>query len=114
MGGFRFERRSLVSDRRDWRAAARREHRLEAAGFALEVTPAGKRFWREPETGRRVSGDHAAELVRKSEEQRLLDEGWEPVEVEGETYWRRPGSGRLYPREAAYDLLVRRREDGRA
>ena len=103
-----------MSDWRDWRAGARREHRLEAAGFALEVTPAGKRFWREPETGRRLSGDHAAELVRKKEEQRLLEEGWEPAEVEGETYWRRPGSGRLYPREAAHDLIARRSENERA
>ena len=102
-----------MNDRRDWRAGARREHRLEAAGFDLEVTPAGKRFWREPETGRRVSGDHAAALVREREERRLREEGWEPEEVEGETYWRRPGSGRLYPREAAHDLVEHRRGGGR-
>ncbi len=84
---------------------------LEREGFTLEVTPAGKHYWREPETGRRLSPSGAAEIVRKKEVRRLGEAGWEPVEVEGETYWRKPSSGHLYPRSAAYDLLFRAAEE---
>ena len=91
---------------------AAQQRRLEREGFTLEVTPAGKHYWWEPETGRRLSPSSAAEIVRKKEARRLGEAGWEPVEVEGETYWRRPSSGRLYPRGAAYDLLLRTVEEG--
>ena len=44
-------------------------------------------LWREPETGRRLSPPHAAELLRQKD-------------------WPRPSSGRLYPRGGAHDLLL--------
>jgi hypothetical protein len=93
-----------VSERR---VDAVQQQRLKREGFTLEVTRAGKHYWREPETGRLLSPSHAAELLRQKEVRMLGEAGWEPVEVEGETYWRRPSSGRLYPRSAAYDLLLR-------
>jgi hypothetical protein len=83
------------------------QRRLERGGFRLEVTQAGKHLWREPDTGRRLSGDHAFELVRQKEARTLQEAGWEHVEEVGwETYWRRPESGRLYPQGAAYDVVV--------
>jgi hypothetical protein len=88
------------------RMDAVQQQRLEREGFTLEVTHAGKHYWREPETGRRLSPPHAAELLRQKETRMLGEAGWEPREVEGEMYWRRPSSGRLYPRSAAYDLLL--------
>jgi hypothetical protein len=89
------------------RVSAERQRRLEREGFTLEVTRAGKRLWREPETGDRLSGDHAFELVRQKEARTLEEAGWERAEEVGrETYWRRPESGRLYPQGAAYDVVV--------
>ncbi len=89
------------------RTSAEQQHRLEREGFRLEVTPAGRRLWREPDTGRRLSGDHAFELVRQKEARTLEEAGWEHAEEVGrETYWRRPESGRLYPQGAAYDVVV--------
>ena len=80
---------------------------IEREGFRLEVARAGKHYyWREPETGRRLSPPHAAELLRQKEVRMLGEAGWEPVEVEGERYWPRPSSGRLYPRGGAHDLLL--------
>jgi hypothetical protein len=98
-----------VSERR---VDAVQQQRLKREGFTLEVTPAGKHYWWEPETGRRLSPSSAAEIVRQKEARMLGEAGWEPVEVEGEMYWRRPSSGRLYPRSAAYDLLRRTVEEG--
>ena len=40
------------------RTSAEMARRLEQAGFELEVAPTGKRWWREPGTGRMLSGDH--------------------------------------------------------
>jgi hypothetical protein len=89
------------------RVSANQQRRLEREGFRLEVTRAGKRFWREPETGDRISGDHAFELVRQKEARTLEEAGWKRAEEVGrETYWRRPDSGRLYPQGAAYDVVV--------
>jgi ectoine hydroxylase-related dioxygenase (phytanoyl-CoA dioxygenase family) len=88
------------------RVGAQQQRRLEREGFTLEVTRAGKRFWKEPGTERRLSGDHAVELVRQKEARILEAAGWERVEeAEGETYWCRPDSGRLYPQGAAYDVV---------
>jgi hypothetical protein len=97
-----------MSERRTWR---QQQYRLERFGFQLEVTPAGKRYWHEPGTERRLSGEYAIDLVRREEERALREAGWEPVEIEGETYWRRPDSGRLYPREPAYDVIKRSEEE---
>jgi hypothetical protein len=88
------------------------QRRLARYGFELEVTPAGKRYWWDPETGQRVSPSHAAEMLRLREEEALEEAGWIRTEVEGETYWCRPDSGRLYPRGAAYDLLRTAEEEG--
>ncbi len=89
------------------RVSPEQQRRLEREGFTLEVSPAGKRLWREPGTGRCLSGDHAFELVRQKEARTLEEAGWERAEVVGrETYWRRPDSGRLYPQGAAYDVVV--------
>ena len=86
--------------------------RLEREGFMLEVTRAGKRLWREPGTGRRLSGDHARELLRQKEARTLEEAGWERAEEVGrETYWRRPDSGYLYPQGAAYDVVVGTEEE---
>ena len=85
--------------------------RLEAAGYVLEVAPTGRRCWREPGTGRVLSGDHAVELLRQEEVRSLEEAGWERVEDEAETFWRRPDTGRLYPRRAAYDV-VKQGEEG--
>ena len=94
------------------RVSAEQQRRLEREGFTLEVTPAGKRFWREPGTERRLSGDHAVELVRQKEARTLEEAGWERVdEVGRETYWRRPESGYLYPQGAAYDVVMRTQEE---
>ncbi len=94
--------RSGVTERR---VGPREQRRLEREGFRLEITPGGKRYWREPETGRRLSPNHAAEILEQKEVRTLEEAGWEVVEVEGKTYWRRPDSGHLYPRGAAYDVL---------
>jgi hypothetical protein len=94
-----------LSERRERAGEARR--RLEAAGWRREERAYGKVFWKEPASGRRLSEDHAMNLIGEMQTRRLEEAGWEPVEVEGETYWRRPDSGRLYPRGAAYDLLER-------
>ncbi len=97
------------------RVSGEQQRRLEREGFRLEVTPAGKRFWREPDTGRRLSGDHARDVVRQKEARTLEEAGWERVkEVERETYWRRPDSGHLYPQEAAYDVVLRTQEEQQA
>ena len=87
------------------RTSAEMARRLEEAGFQLEVAPTGKRWWREPETGHLVSGDHAAELLRREEERALEEAGWERAEIEGTTYWRKPDSGYLYPQNAAHDVM---------
>jgi hypothetical protein len=65
------------------RVNAEQQRRLEREGFSLEVTPAGKRLWREPETGDRLSGDHAFELVRQKEARTLEEAGWERAEEVG-------------------------------
>ncbi len=85
--------------------------RLDAAGFELEVAPTGKRWWREPGTGRLLSGDQAAELQRRGEERALEQAGWDRTDIEGETYWRRPGSGHFYPQKAAHDVMRGAEED---
>ena len=94
------------------RTSAEMIRRLEQAGFELEVAPSGKRWWREPGTGRLLSGDRAAELLCRGEERALEEAGWERVDVEGETYWRKPDSGRLYPQKAAHDVMRSREERG--
>jgi hypothetical protein len=97
------------------RVSAEQQRRLEREGFTLEVTHLGKRLWREPRTGQRLSGDHALELVRQKEARTLEEAGWERAEEVGrETYWRRPDTGHLYPREAAYDVLLRTEEEQQA
>ena len=97
------------------RVSGKQQRRLEREGFTLEVSPAGKRLWRDPGTGRRLSGDHAFELVRQKEARTLEEEGWERAEVVGrETYWRRPDSGRRYPQGAAYDVVRRTQEEPQA
>ncbi len=94
------------------RVSGEQQRRLEREGFTLEVSPAGKRLWREPGTERRLSGDHAFELVRRKEARTLEEAGWERAEEVGrETYWRRPDSGHLYPQGAAYDVVVHAREE---
>ncbi len=96
------------------RVSVERQRRLEREGFTLEVTPAGKRLWREPDTERRLSGDHAFELVRQKQARILEEAGWEHAEEVGrDTYWRRPESGRLYPQGAAYDVVVGARDEWR-
>jgi hypothetical protein len=87
------------------------ERRLRSAGYELERSGAGKRLWRHPDTGRVLPEDHAMELVRREEERRLEEAGWEPVGSGGDRYWRRPDSGYLYPRGQAYDVM--RRLEGR-
>ena len=87
------------------RTSAEMARRLEEAGFQLEVAPTGKRWWREPGTGRLVSGDRAAELLYEEEERALEEAGWERAEIEGTTYWRKPDSGHLYPQKAAHDVM---------
>ena len=95
------------------RVSTQQQRRLEREGFTLEVTHAGKRFWREPRTGRRLSADHAFAVVRQKEAHTLQQAGREHVEeVGGETYWRRPDSGHLYPQGAAYDVVVERAQEG--
>ena len=94
------------------RTSAEMARRLEAAGFRLEVAPTGKRWWREPGTGRLMSGDRAAEHLCREEERALEQAGWERVNVEGkEAYWRKPDSGHLYPQKAAHDVLMRNTEE---
>ena len=90
------------------RTSAEMARRLEEAGFQLEVAPTGKRWWREPGTGRLMSGDRAAELLSEEEERALEEAGWERVDVEGEeSYWRKPDSGCLYPQKAAHHVMKR-------
>ena len=97
------------------RVSAEQQRRLEKEGFTLEVGPAGKRIWREPGTGDRLSGDHAFGLLRRKEARTLEEEGWERAEVVGrEAYWRRPDSGHLYPQGAAYDVVLRTQEEHQA
>ena len=93
------------------RTSEETKQRLEEAGYVLEVAPTGRRCWREPGTGQLLSGDHAAELLRREEVQTIEEAGWERVEFEAETYWRRPDSGRLYPRGPAYDVATRGQEE---
>ena len=87
------------------RASEEEIRMLEAAGYELEILPTGERCWRDPGTGRMLSGDHAAELLRREEARALEEAGWQREEGEGETIWRRPDSGHLYPQSAAYDAL---------
>jgi hypothetical protein len=81
--------------------------RLTNAGYIFAPSRAGKRFWVQPGTGRRLPEDHAYKWVRKEERRRLVEAGWERVEIEGspETYWCRPDTGRLYPERPAVDAL---------
>ena len=81
------------------------QRRLRSAGYELEDSGTGKRFWRHPDTGRLLPEDHAMELVRKEEERALVEAGWEPVESGEERYWCRPDSGHLYPRGPTYDVM---------
>jgi hypothetical protein len=85
--------------------------RLRYAGYVFEPSRAGKHFWVEPETRRRLPEEHAFALVREEERRLLSEAGWVRVEVEGESYWRRPDTGRLYPRGPAVDVL--RAQEGR-
>ena len=94
------------------RTSAEMIRRLEKAGFELEVAPSGKRWWREPGTGRLLSGDRAAELLCREEERALEEAGWSRTDIEGETYWRKPDSGRLYPQKAAHDVMRSTEERG--
>jgi predicted RNA binding protein YcfA (HicA-like mRNA interferase family) len=87
--------------------------RLEEAGYLFEPSRAGKHFWRHPQTGELLPEDYAYELVRREEERRLEEAGWERVEVGGHMYWCRPESTYLYPRGAAYDALIGRAEEER-
>jgi hypothetical protein len=103
-----FERGRVVATER--RTSQEDAWRLEKAGYVLEVTPAGRRCWREHGTGQLLSGDHAAELLRLEEVRTLEEAGWEQVEDEADTYWRRPDTGRLYPRRAAYDVVKEAQE----
>ena len=93
------------------RTSAEMAKRLEQAGFELEVAPTGKRWWREPGRGRMLSGDHAAELLRREEERALEEAGWERTDIGGETYWRKPDSGRLYSQKAAHAVIKSTTED---
>lgn len=91
------------------RVSSEQQRRLEREGFILEANTSGKRLWREPGTGRLLSGDHAVALLRRKEARALEEAGWERVEEVGrETYWRRPDTGHLYPQGAAYDVVVLR------
>ena len=94
------------------RTSAEMIRRLEQAGFELEVASTGKRWWREPGTGRLLSGDRAAELLGREEERALEQAGWERVEIQGEGYWRKPDSGYLYPQKAAHDVMRSTEEEG--
>ena len=94
------------------RTSVEMARRLEDAGFRLEVAPTGKRWWREPETGRLMSGDRAAEHLCREEERALEQAGWERVNNEGEAYWRKPDSGHLYPQNAAYEVMKSTEERG--
>jgi len=79
--------------------------RLRYAGYSFEPNRMGKHFWVEPQTGRRLSEDHAFALVCEEERRLLTEAGWERVEIEGEAHWRRPDTGRLYPPGPAVDVL---------
>ena len=79
--------------------------RLTNAGYVFAPSRAGKHFWVQPGTGRRLPEDHAYKLVREEERRLLVEAGWERIEIEGDAYWRRPDSGRLYPRGPAVDAL---------
>jgi hypothetical protein len=80
------------------------ERRLVEAGFSPVESRAGKRRWRDPDTGRAMPGGAALDEVERREERELEEAGWERAEVGGETYWCKPDSGYLYPRGAAYDV----------
>jgi hypothetical protein len=79
--------------------------RLEAAGYVLAPSGSGKRFWVQPETGKRLPEDHALAALYEKERRLLAEAGWEHVEIEGEAYWRRPDTGRLYPRGPALEVV---------
>jgi hypothetical protein len=83
------------------------ERRLNRAGYVFAPSRSGKHLWVQPETGRRLSEDHAYKLVREEDCRRLVEAGWERVEMEGspEAYWCRPDTGRLYPEGPAVDVL---------
>jgi hypothetical protein len=84
------------------------ERRLIEAGFLPEASHVGKRRWKDPDTGRSMTGGAALDKVERREEQELEEAGWEQVEVQGRTYWCRPDTGHLYPRGPAYDVHKRR------
>jgi hypothetical protein len=90
--------------------------RLTNAGYVFDPSRSGKHLWVQPGTDRRLPEEHAFKLVRDEERWRLVEAGWERVEIEGapEAYWRRPDTGRLYPRGPAIDVLraVEAREKG--
>ena len=96
--------RELVSERR---IDAEGERRLVEAGFMPVESRLGKRRFRDPDTGRVMPGGAALDKVERREEQELENEGWERVEVGGESYWSKPDSGRLYPRGSAHDVQKR-------
>jgi hypothetical protein len=79
--------------------------RLTNAGYIFAPSRAGKHFWVQPGTSRRLPEDQAYKLVRKEERCLLVEAGWERVGIEGDAYWRRPDSGLLYPRGPAVDAL---------
>jgi hypothetical protein len=83
------------------------ERRLREAGFRLEESHAGKRLWKDPDTGQMMTGGSALDKVERREEQELEEAGWEREEIGGETYWCRPDTGHLYPRGPAYDVHKR-------
>jgi len=81
--------------------------RLTNAGYLFAPSRSGKHIWVQPGTGRRLPEDHAYKLVHEEDCRRLVEAGWESVEIEGspEAYWRRPDTGRLYPEGPAVDVL---------
>jgi hypothetical protein len=84
------------------------ERRLTNAGYVFAPSRAGKHLWVQPGTGRRLPEDHAYKLVHEEDCRRLMEAGWDRVEIEGssaEVYWRRPDTGRLYPEAPAVDAL---------
>ena len=90
--------------------------RLTNAGYVFDPSRSGKHLWVQPGTDKRLPEEHAYKLVRDEERRRLVEAGWQRVEIEGspEAYWRRPDTGRLYPRGPAFDVLraVEAKEQG--
>ena len=86
-------------------SAGEARRRLEGAGYVLQTTGSGKRFWVQPQTAERLLEDHALAAVYEEERRLLAEAGWEQVRIGGEAYWRRPDTGRLYPRGPAVEVV---------